>query len=82
MERRTDLEKIIIDVLNRYQQLGSKFLRKDKHGAISVNTDGEIIELGTFPDKRNSHSYAISAQNEMNTLTILMPNDMLNEKGV
>jgi competence protein ComEC len=36
------------EVLKRYLQLGSKILRTDKHGAITVITDGENIEVKTF----------------------------------
>jgi competence protein ComEC len=36
------------DVLKRYEQLGSRILRTDKHGAITVVTDGKEIEVKTF----------------------------------
>ena len=36
------------EVLQRYRQLGSKIFRTDKHGAITVITDGENIEVKTF----------------------------------
>jgi len=36
------------EVLKRYHQLGSRILRTDKHGAITVITDGENIEVKTF----------------------------------
>jgi competence protein ComEC len=36
------------EVLKRYRQLGSRILRTDKHGAITVITDGEKIEVETF----------------------------------
>jgi competence protein ComEC len=36
------------EVLKRYLQLGSKILRTDKHGAITVITDGENIEVKTY----------------------------------
>jgi competence protein ComEC len=36
------------EVLKRYQQLGSRILRTDKHGAIIVITNGENIEIKTF----------------------------------
>ncbi len=36
------------DVLKRYEQLGSQVLRTDKHGAITVITDGENIDVKTF----------------------------------
>ncbi len=36
------------DVLKRYEQLGTRILRTDQHGAITVITDGENIEVKTF----------------------------------
>ena len=36
------------EVLKRYLQLGSKIFRTDKHGAITVTTDGENIKVNTF----------------------------------
>jgi competence protein ComEC len=36
------------DVLKRYKQLGSRILRTDQHGAITVVTDGKEIEVKTF----------------------------------
>jgi len=36
------------DVLKRYLQLGSRILRTDQHGAITVTMDGENIEVKTF----------------------------------
>jgi len=36
------------EVLKRYLQLGSEILRTDKHGAITVITDGEKIGVKTF----------------------------------
>ena len=36
------------EVLKRYGQLGSRILRTDKHGAITVTTDGENIKVNTF----------------------------------
>jgi competence protein ComEC len=36
------------DVLKRYLQLGSRILRTDQHGAITVITDGVDIEVKTF----------------------------------
>jgi len=36
------------DVLKRYLQLGSRILRTDQHGAITVITDGENSEVKTF----------------------------------
>jgi competence protein ComEC len=37
-----------LEVLKRYQQLGSRIFRTDKDGAITVVTDGEKIEVDTF----------------------------------
>jgi competence protein ComEC len=36
------------DVLKRYEQLGSRILRTDKHGAITVVTDGKDIKVTPF----------------------------------
>ena len=36
------------EVLKRYQQLGPRIFRTDKHGAVTVITDGENIEVDTF----------------------------------
>jgi len=36
------------EVLRRYEQLGSRIFRTDRHGAITVVTDGEAIEVKTF----------------------------------
>jgi len=36
------------EVIERYKRLGSKIFRTDKHGAITVITDGEKIEIKTF----------------------------------
>jgi competence protein ComEC len=36
------------EVIKRYQQLGSRIFRTDKHGAITVITDGEKIEVKPF----------------------------------
>ncbi len=36
------------EVLKRYGQLGSRILRTDKHGAITVTTDGENIKVKPF----------------------------------
>jgi competence protein ComEC len=36
------------EVLIRYLQLGSRILRTDKDGAITVMTDGEKMEVKTF----------------------------------
>lgn len=36
------------EVLKKYRQLGSRILRTDRHGAITVITDGEGMEIKTF----------------------------------
>jgi len=36
------------EVLERYERLGSKIFRTDKHGAVTVVTDGEKIEIKPF----------------------------------
>lgn len=36
------------EVLRRYEKLGTKLFRTDRHGAITTITDGEKIELETF----------------------------------
>jgi len=36
------------EVIKRYQQLGANIYRTDKHGAITVTTDGEKIDLKPF----------------------------------
>jgi competence protein ComEC len=36
------------EVIRRYQELGTKIYRTDKHGAVTVTTDGETIEIKTF----------------------------------
>jgi competence protein ComEC len=36
------------EVLKRYEQLGSKIFRTDRHGAITIITNGEKIEIKTF----------------------------------
>jgi len=36
------------EVLERYKRLGSKIFRTDKHGAVTVVTDGEKIEIKPF----------------------------------
>ncbi len=38
------------EVLKRYQHLGSRIFRTDQHGAITIITDGEKIEVRTFLD--------------------------------
>jgi competence protein ComEC len=40
------------EVMKRYEQLGSKVLRTDRHGAITLMTDGERIEIKTFLENR------------------------------
>jgi competence protein ComEC len=40
------------EVLKRYLQVGSKILRTDKHGAITVMTDGETIDVKPFLEER------------------------------
>ena len=36
------------EVMKRYRQIGSKIFRTDRHGAITVITDGEKIEIRPF----------------------------------
>jgi competence protein ComEC len=36
------------EVLKRYERLGTRIFRTDKHGAVTVVTDGERIEIKTF----------------------------------
>jgi competence protein ComEC len=36
------------EVMKRYQQIGSTIFRTDRHGAITVTTDGEKIEIKPF----------------------------------
>ena len=36
------------EVLKRYQELGAKIYRTDKHGAITIATDGEKMDVSTF----------------------------------
>jgi len=36
------------EVLRRYERLGIRIFRTDKHGAVTVLTDGERIEIETF----------------------------------
>jgi competence protein ComEC len=38
------------EVLKRYQQLGVKIYRTDKHGAVTISTNGEKIEVRPFLD--------------------------------
>jgi competence protein ComEC len=40
------------EVLKRYQQLGTTLYRTDVQGAITVNTDGENIDVKTFLEER------------------------------
>jgi competence protein ComEC len=40
------------EVMKRYEQLESKILRTDRHGAITLITDGERIEIKTFLENR------------------------------
>ena len=40
------------EVLKRYEQLGTSLFRTDRHGAISVVTDGEHIEIRPFLSAR------------------------------
>jgi competence protein ComEC len=46
------------EVLKRYERLGTSIFRTDRHGAITVVTDGERIEIETFlktnPEKESS----------------------------
>lgn len=41
------------EVIKRYQELGSKIFRTDQHGAITLITDGEKIEIKPFFEERN-----------------------------
>ena len=36
------------EVIKRYQELGAKIYRTDNHGAITIKTDGQNIEVKTF----------------------------------
>jgi competence protein ComEC len=36
------------EVLRRYKRLGTRIFRTDKHGAVTVVTDGEKIEIKPF----------------------------------
>jgi competence protein ComEC len=40
------------EVLKRYQQVGATLYRTDTQGAITVNTDGENIDVKTFHEER------------------------------
>jgi len=44
------------EILKRYQQLGTTLFRTDRHGAITVNTDGENIDVKTFLEERKKIS--------------------------
>ncbi len=46
------------EVLRRYEQLGSRIFRTDKHGAITVTTDGEKIEIKPFIRSRSTNLQA------------------------
>ncbi len=41
------------EVIERYKRLGSKIFRTDKHGAITVMTDGERVEIKTYLKRDN-----------------------------
>ena len=41
------------EVIERYKRLGSKIFRTDKHGAITVMTDGEGVEIKTYLKRDN-----------------------------
>ncbi|HSB04116.1 MAG TPA: DNA internalization-related competence protein ComEC/Rec2 [Thermodesulfobacteriota bacterium] len=41
------------EVMRRYRQIGSKIFRTDRHGAITVITDGKEIEVKTFAKSKN-----------------------------
>jgi competence protein ComEC len=36
------------EVLRRYEYVGARVFRTDRHGAITVMTDGERIKIKTF----------------------------------
>ena len=44
------------EVLRRYHELGCKIFRTDKHGAITVVTDGEKVEVMPFIKRENDES--------------------------
>jgi competence protein ComEC len=44
------------EVLKRYERLGAKIFRTDKHGAITVITDGENIDVKPFLEERKEIS--------------------------
>jgi competence protein ComEC len=37
-----------IQVIERYRSLGVRIYRTDRHGAVTVRTDGDTIEVETF----------------------------------
>jgi competence protein ComEC len=39
-------------VLNRYREVGARILRTDIDGAISLRTDGQVVEVTTFTGRR------------------------------
>jgi len=41
------------EVMKRYQLIGANVFRTDRHGAITVITDGETIEIKTFTKPEN-----------------------------
>jgi competence protein ComEC len=41
------------EVMKRYEQIGSRIFRTDRHGAITVITDGEKIEIKPFTKPEN-----------------------------
>lgn len=41
------------EVMRRYQMIGTQIFRTDHHGAITVITDGERVEIKTFTKSRN-----------------------------
>jgi competence protein ComEC len=41
------------EVLRRYERMGTRIFRTDKHGAITVVTDGERIEVKTFLENKS-----------------------------
>jgi competence protein ComEC len=58
------------EVLRRYERLGTIIFRTDKHGAVTVVTDGERIEIETFqpdyhqPDYHLTYPYGWNKFNE------------------
>jgi competence protein ComEC len=41
------------EVMKRYEQIGFRIFRTDRHGAITVITDGEKIEIKPFTKPEN-----------------------------